>query len=115
MPKFESIPLSFDGLNSPAMPEGGLNLYVSDPKVVDLPPEGKVTFKFKRGPVTLREGRGEQEGTASVDLSLFEICEVEECPVSGPAEPDRETENAIDEIFESIRGKGMEKSEEDED
>jgi hypothetical protein len=115
MPKFEAIPLSFDGLNSPVVPDGGLNLYVSNPKVVDLPEEGKITFKFKRGPVTLREGRGESEGTASVDLSLYEICEVEECPVTGSAEPDRETENAIDDIFESIRGKKSEESEEDED
>lgn len=117
MPKFSPIPLSQDAPNTAGlMSEGydeGLPLFVDHPDVVSLPEEGKITFYFKRGPVTIKEGRGDEGASASVDLTLTEICAVEECEVEEKSEP-KMAEHALDSLFEQLRG-GKKESEEEED
>ena len=100
------------------MPEpsdsGGLHLYVSQPRVVELPEQGLISFYYKRGPITLVEGGEDSEGRASADLTLTEICDVCECEVPGYTE-EQETESKIDEIFESLRGEKEEPSADEND
>lgn len=100
-----------------AMPSGdydeGLHLFVEHPDVVSLPEEGKVTFYFRRGPVTIKEGREDEGASASVDLTLTEICACEECEVEEKSEP-KMAEHALDSLFEQLRG-GKEESGEEED
>ena len=115
MPKFSPIPLGSDnGFPEVAMNssnDSGLHLYVVHPDVVSLPSEGKVTFYFKRGPITLKEGREEEGASASVDLTLTEICCVEECEVEEKSAP-KSAEYAIDKLFDELRGKSEEGEEE---
>lgn len=121
---FDAIPLDSSGPMSPEMPSGmpesGLYLYVANPRVVELPEEGRITFSFKRGPITLKEGTEDRSGQASVDLCLKEIVEVCACEVE-EGEPKGEyakSENAIDSLFESLRKEvpeSEESEEEDED
>jgi hypothetical protein len=100
---------------SPSGPEEtGLYLFVTNPRVVELPEEGKITFVFKRGPVTLREGTEERPGSASVDLRLLEICDVCACEVEAREKGEYgESENAIDSLFESLRKEAPETEEEE--
>lgn len=117
MPKFSPIPLSQDvpnpaGLMSEEYDEG-LPLYVVHPDVVSLPESGKITFYFRRGPVTIKEGREDEGASASVDLTLTEICAVEECEVEEKSEP-KMAEHALDSLFEQLRG-GKKESGEEED
>lgn len=111
MADFDSIPLTSPSAEK-AYPAGiagnaardsdGLHLYIDNPRVADLPKCGKITFYFERGPISLRESDGERAGSASVDLRLTEICDVEE-------EKEKDTPakaaDIIDEIFESVRNK----------
>jgi hypothetical protein len=120
MPKFEAISLGSSGSNIPevAYPSGsnepGLHLYVDNPRVVELPEEGKITFYFKRGPITVREGVEDRPGSASADLNLTEICDVCACEAPEYSEA-RETENKIDELFEELRGEKEEPSADEND
>ena len=118
---FEPIDLSLSSrfnATTPATPfdSEGKNLYLDHPRVAELPEEGCITFKFRRGPVTLREGFSGHPGSASADLTLIEICNVKAEKVSyeGPEEHEDEsrTENQIDELFESLRSGSEPKEEE---
>ena len=86
----------------------GLHLFVSNPRVVDLPEQGCITFRFKRGPLTIKEGYKGSPGSASADLTLLEICDVkdEESPEV------KESKDTIDEIFNSIRDESSAPAEE---
>ncbi len=108
--KFEPIQLTreFIDLPSPGQPEG-LYLHVSDPRVVDLPREGCITFRFTRGPATITEATGDEPARASVDLQLTEICEVEETEMEDLGETKNEAAEKLDELFEKAS------SEEEED
>lgn len=109
---FDSISLSrsYGGelaANSPVSSEqDGKHLYLDDPRVVELPEEGCITFRFKRGPVTLVEGSDNRPGRASVDLTLVEICDVkaEELREYGVGDESDQTESTIDSLFEKLRG-----------
>ncbi len=96
---FEPIPLSpaNDGIManpiSPESPEG-LHLFISHPRVAELPEEGCITFRFKRGPRTVTEGEG-GISRASVDLRLLEICEVE----AEEGEESEKKDDPIDKLF----------------
>lgn len=111
MPKFEPISLVKDsespniGLNQPESPvTAGLNLYITNPRVLELPEEGYITFRFTRGKVRIVEGDDNRESEASVDLTVTEICDVK--ADEGPEEKVHErAENAIDELFSQLRGK----------
>jgi hypothetical protein len=88
-------------------PEPGKHLYLDDPRVVELPECGCITFRFKRGPVTIKEGGSGREASASADLTLTEICAVKE-EASGDVEEYEKSdkvENQIDKLFEELRGK----------
>lgn len=75
----------------------GLHLFLSHPRAIELPKSGCITFKFARGPVTVTEAYRDRPGSATVDLTLIEICEVEE-------HSDSETEEASEEISEHLEG-----------
>lgn len=110
--KFDPISLAGNGPNqaypvSPASVEEaeGKFLFLEHPRVVQLPEEGKITFYFKRGPVTVREPTEHSPGSASVDLRLTEICDVCACEVETPASDAQESSKLIDELFAKVRGK----------
>lgn len=94
---FDPISLSESGatenLVSPGRAESGLHLYVSHPRVSELPEEGCITFRFKRGPRTVTEGDS-GIARASVDLRLTEICDVE-----AHESDDEPKEDPLDELF----------------
>lgn len=104
--KFEPIDLTERGYEPiPSGPSEGLHLFISDPRVVDLPDGGCITFKFKRGPVTLTESTKSSPGTASCDLTLLEICEVEHVEEYNDQDADNDSrpDNVIDELFREAR------------
>lgn len=99
---FEPISLSRGSEGSPATPltgaealNAGLNLFISNPRVIDLPHEGCITFRFKRGPLTVTEAKDGRPGEARVDLSLLEICDVE----AHESEESESDEDPIDRYF----------------
>jgi hypothetical protein len=106
MPKFEPISLDRDNSANVAYPEPypseGLSLYINHPCVVDLPEEGTITFRFKRGPVTLTQATKSSPSRATTDLCLCEIVDCTEEKSESESEATREA-NAIDRIFEQVR------------
>lgn len=79
--------------------DSGLHLYIDDLCVLEMPDEGCVTFRYKKGPVTATEAKGDRPARASADLRLLEICDVE-ASASEKEEPADDVEEAIDELFE---------------
>lgn len=77
------------------------HLYVQHERVVELPRSGTVTFRFKRGPVSITEGTGASPASASVDLSLYEI--VGTTTDGAESEDDERPESTLDELFELAR------------
>jgi hypothetical protein len=108
MAEFDPIPLSrpseavFSEKPAPVEFDGdGLHLFIDNPRVAELPENFCITFRGKRGPLTLREsGRG-RPGSASADLTLVEICDVKEDDYEKPKVA--EAKDVVDDIFESIR------------
>ena len=87
---------------TPCSPEEDCkHLYVQHERVVELPRSGTVTFRFKRGPVSITEGSGSRPASASVDLSLYEI--VSTTDAGAESEDDERPESTLDELFESAR------------
>lgn len=86
---------------SPESEEGCKHLYVQHERVVELPRSGTVTFRFKRGPVSITEGAGASPASASVDLSLYEI--VDTTDDGAESEDDERPESSLDELFERAR------------
>lgn len=108
MSKFESIPLSrkFPGEPATLPSEDGLNLFISDPRVLDLPLEGEITFRYRRGPATVTEAVKGKEARASADFTLLEIVECEECEVESEASETEESSARIDRLLkESVEEK----------
>lgn len=106
MSKFESIRLTPDYTQckpcSPSNPsEDGLHLYVSNDRVTELPEEGEITFRFRRGPITTVEALRGSPGRASVDLSLFEICAVK--ADKNEQEYSGDGDSVIDDLFEKAK------------
>lgn len=105
MSKFEPISLARSDYGSPvALNEssgGGLNLYIDNPSVVELPLEGEITFRFKRGPVTLREASSRGPAGATADLTLFEITAVKKGDCC--EEESAHEANEIDKLFALAR------------
>lgn len=93
MSKFESIPLSrkFPGEPATLPSEDGLNLFISDPRVLDLPLEGEITFRYRRSPATVTEAVKGGEARASADFTLLEIVECEECEESETHETEEDS------------------------
>lgn len=124
MAEFTPIPLSDQHANPSGVPApvSGPSIYISNPRVLELPLRGCITFKFERRPITITEGIGGLKGNASAELRLLEICNVEETEDSeehGETE-DRE-EDLIDKLFREARSEPeeveeteSEESEEDE-
>lgn len=81
--------------------EQGLHLYVNNPRVIELPEEGCITFRFRRGPVTIVGPSRHGPGTASADLTLTEICEVEKSEAEEYEKP-TQLEGVIDELFSKL-------------
>lgn len=105
---------SRSGYNMPASPmeaDSGLHLYIDDLCVLEMPDEGCVTFRYKKGPVTATEAKGDRPARASADLRLLEICDVK-AETSEKEEPADDVDEAIDELFEEALK--AEVSEEDE-
>lgn len=106
MSKFEAISLTQNSANySPVIPcgpgEDGLHLYVSNDRVTELPEEGEITFRFRRGPITVVEALRGQSGRASVDLSLKEICGVK--AEKNESEYSNESNGVLDDLFEKAK------------
>jgi len=103
-----------DYLTSPAMPSesGGLHLYLRDLCVLDLPDEGCITFKFKKGPVTATEASEDSPASASCDLTLTAICDVKAEENKGTEMDSDETSESIDELFEKAARKESNRYEE---
>jgi hypothetical protein len=81
----------------------GLPLFLDDLAVLDLPEEGCVTFKYKKGPVTATESSGDAPARASATLRLLEICACEAEDVEDKEEDDEyegDADKSIDELFE---------------
>ena len=100
--KFEPIDLSESGRNE-VYPSGvnqseGLHLFVSHPRVEDLPECGTITFRFSRGPVTSVEEFGDQPEKASVDLCLCEIVSVKED--KSECDEKDESGDTLDDLYE---------------
>jgi hypothetical protein len=79
---------------------GGLHLYLRDLCVLDLPDEGCITFKYKKGPVTATEAGEDTAASASCDLTLTAICAVEAEEGEKVEDDMDETSESIDELFE---------------
>lgn len=112
--KFEPIPLdrSSEFNPQPSEPPSGLYLHVSDPRVVDLPREGCITFRYTRGPANLTESTDGEPARASVDLNLTEICSCEASEMEDLGDKKDEASEKIDELFEEAAAEeGKEKDE----
>ena len=89
---------------SPCSPEQDCkHLYVQHERVVELPRSGTVTFRFKRGPVSITEGAGPRAASASVDLSLYEIVGTTDDGAADEDDDDSRPDSALDELFERAR------------
>lgn len=90
----------------------GLHLFLNNPCVLDLPAEGTITFRFKKGPMTVTEGTDKRPAKASADLCLYEIVSSEE----GEAQKDDDTDesqDAIDDLFDKAQESSEEVESED--
>lgn len=103
--KFEPIPLdrSPESPTPPSDLPSGLYLHVSDPRVVDLPREGCITFRYTRGPANLTESTDGEPARASVDLNLTEICACEGSDMEDLGDKKDEASEKIDELFEEAQ------------
>lgn len=116
MASAEYTPISLAGadrnagsLTSPVEHEAdGLHLFIDNPAVATMPEEGLITFRYRRGPLSLRESSGERPGSANADFTLTEICEVKEEKASSAVEA--EAKDVVDELFESISKAAAEKA-----
>jgi hypothetical protein len=112
MPKFEPISLARSNYAPTPCKEcetpEGLSLYIDNPCVVDLPVEGEITFRFKRGPATLTEASSRGPSRASADFTLLEIVGCKE--IASGDEPTSHETNQIDELFEAARREEQEAS-----
>ncbi len=112
---FSPIPLAKTPESYPSQPSpvsamsdtSGLSLFIDNPRVVDLPEQGCITFRFTRGPLTIRESGANRPGSASADLTLTEICEVTE----EDAPEGIESKDVVDDLFEKLRGEEDSKDE----
>jgi hypothetical protein len=94
------------------MDRDGLHLYLRDLCVLELPDEGCITFKFKKGPVTATEAGEDTPACASCDLTLTAICAVEAEENEGTEKyPDKSSES-IDDLFEQASRKESDRYEE---
>lgn len=115
----EYAPISLAGssngaaVSSPSYADqaAGLSLFIDNPEVANMPEEGLITFRFKRGPLTLRESDDSRPGSANAQFTLTEICDVTEDKGSSAKEP--EAKDVVDELFKSIQ-EAAEKKAEDE-
>lgn len=80
----------------PASPDGGLHLFIENPRVEELPECGEITFRYVRGPITEVEPLRGMPGRCSVDLTLTEICKVKACE----PEDTKRMEDDLDNLFE---------------
>lgn len=85
--------------NAPSGPSG-LNLFIENTRVSELPESGEITFRFTRGPVTAVEALRGIPARAHVDLTLTEICKVK----ADPKESEEKAEQALDDIFKEAQG-----------
>lgn len=77
----------------------GLHLYIDDLAVLDLPDEGCITFKYKKGPVTATEASEDRPARASATLRLLEICDAESEDLEEEKD-ETDSDKSIDELFE---------------
>lgn len=89
----------------------GLHLFIDNPAVATMPEEGLITFRYRRGPLSLRESSGGRPGSANADFTLTEICEVKEEKASSAVEA--EAKDVVDELFEAISRAAAEKAGDD--
>lgn len=89
----------------------GLHLYLRDLCVLDLPDEGCITFKYKKGPVTATEASKDSAATASCDLTLTAICAVE-AETGEKVDKNDDADESIDELFEQAARSESDRSEE---
>ena len=101
---FDPISLSRPVPESPAVAAdtaSGQRISVNSPRVLEIPENGCITFRFKRGTVTLQSSSAGNPGSARADLELLEIVDVEagECdePETKESAPDK-----IDELFRQL-------------
>lgn len=87
---------------SPSSPSDGrgLPLFIDDLAVLDLPENGCITFRFKKGPVTATEASGDAPARASATLRLLEICECEAEESEEEDEYEEDADKSIDDLFE---------------
>jgi hypothetical protein len=76
----------------------GLHLYIDNPRVINLPEQGCITFRFSRGPISARESFNGRPGSANVDLTLTEICDVKAEDAPEGTDP----VDVVDQLFDSI-------------
>lgn len=85
---------------------------IEGPQALDFPEDCLVTFKVRRGEVVARSASRGRPASASVELHLVEVCDVEEC--ERDEEEVEDSVNPIDRLFEQTQST-PEESEEDED
>lgn len=109
MPKAIDLTGDYNTPTSPVSPDvgDGPRVFLDNPAVLDLPDEGTITFRFKRGPITIREPHRGQSGSASADLCLCQLLSWTEEEPADDGDEDNETSPAgrdrIDELFEEAR------------
>jgi hypothetical protein len=114
MSKFEPISLARPDFGPPVVASEsgeGLSLYVDNPCVVELPVEGEITFRYRRGPATLTEASSRGPARAAADFTLLEIVGCKE--IASNDELSHET-NEIDKLFETARREEREREQEQE-
>lgn len=101
MADFEPIPLTpVQYSTSPATSiESGLFLHIENACVAELPEEGEITFRYKRGPVTLVGSTKDSPARAYADFNLTEITCCEACKSEEDSDT-KKTESRIDELLE---------------
>lgn len=101
---FDTISLSSNagyGIATPtASSSDCLHLFIDNPRIADLPKSGRFTFRYEKGPMTLREAGPERPAGASADFKLYEIVDAKAAPEQ---EDDSTPGDVLDKILEEVQ------------
>ena len=72
---------------------------INDECVLDLPEEGLITFRYKRGSIVARSATKKEKASASTTLELTKICDYEEADPEEIEEKEEYRDSPIDKLF----------------
>lgn len=93
------VSLKREGMGSDSFP----SVTISDACVLDLPEEGLITFRYKRGALVARSATRKEKASASTTLELCKICDFEEAEPEELTKEEETRDSPIDRLFDRVK------------